>query len=201
MRKKKSPSNFYESPTPHTHTHLSKKMIQWLNVRAVGAIKARPFEERTPLPAPPSPCLFLFLSLSSSFTSRRQPERRPGWRADAQGLSLRLGPPCQLGAFPPPPSLPTAVASEGSFFPLPPSLRLSSSSHGQPRPYRAAFPPSRPLATIPTLSLRIAVRQSGSQQGGRVGESRAPSVRSYLFLGGGGGHDFCTLRALTLALL
>lgn len=84
-------------------------MIQWLNVRAVGAIKARPFEERTPLPVLiPSPhCLFLFLSLSSSsFASRRQPQRRPGWRADAQGLSLRLGPPCQPGGlFLPSPTL------------------------------------------------------------------------------------------------
>lgn len=123
--------------------------------------RGHPCPSSLPLPH----CLFLFLSLSfSSFTSRRQPERRPGWRADAQGLSLRLGPPCQLGAFLSPPP-----------------------SRGQPRPYRAAFPPSHPLATIPPLSLRIAVRQSGSQQGGRVGESRAPSVQSYLFFGGGGG--------------
>lgn len=71
---------------------------------------------------PPPPCLFLFLSLSSSFTSRRQPERRPGWRADAQGLSLRLGPPCQLGAFPPhPPSLLQSRARDLSFPSLPPS--------------------------------------------------------------------------------
>lgn len=144
-----------------------------------------------PSSLPPPHCLFLFLSLSfSSFTSRRQPERRPGWRADAQGLSLRLGPPCQLGAFsppsPPPPPHPPYCSRERGIFLSPPSLRLSSSSRGQPRPYRAAFPPSHPLATIPPLSLRIAVRQSRSQQGARVGESRAPSVRSYLFFWRGG---------------
>lgn len=157
-KKKKTPLEIFTSPQfrarAHTHTRahpLIQKMIQWLNVRAVGAIKASPFEERTPSPV----SSYSSHSSSSSFTSRHQPERRPGWRADAQGLSLRLGPPCQPGGlFLPPPTLhaPATVGSEGSLsFFL--SLRPASSSRGQPRPSGASFAPSRPLATIPPLSV------------------------------------------------
>lgn len=157
-------------------------MIQWLNVRAVGAIKARPFEERTPLPAPR---LFLFLSLSSSsFTSRRQPERRPGWRADAQGLSLRLGPPCQLGASPPhPPSLLQSRARDLSLPSLPPTVVLV------PRPAKTlqsrlpSFSPTRDNSYAVTQNRRPAERKSAGGPSWREPSSFGPKLS--FFFGGG----------------
>lgn len=146
----------------------------------------------SPPPIPSSPIVFSYSSHSSSSSSSstpcRQPERRPGWGADVQGLSLRLGTPCQLGALSPssplhphpthPQPFPFCSCKQGIFCPL------LSSSRSQPRPYRATFPPPHPLATIPTLSLRtsrvevIGVRASWQEP--------KPLVQTYFLEGWGG---------------
>lgn len=65
------PEIFTSLNSPPTTTSTYLKMIQWLNVRAVRAIKASMFEGRTPLPAlsllPPLSLLIpvALLSLSS----------------------------------------------------------------------------------------------------------------------------------------
>lgn len=115
-----------------TSTYL--KMIQWLNVRAVRAIKASMFEGRAPLPAlSPLPPLSLLIPLSLNLLSPSSlplassssipPPTQAGLRADVQTLSFRLGPHCQL----------RALHCPGSFF------QLSPSSCGQRRPYKATF--------------------------------------------------------------
>lgn len=128
---------------------------------------------------PPPHCLFLFLSLSSSsFTSRRQPERRPGWRADAQGLSLRLGPPCQLGAFspPPPPSLLQSRARDLSLPSLPPTVVLV------PRPAKTlqsrlpSFSPTRDNSYAVTQNRRPAERKSAGGPSWREPSSFGPNL-------------------------
>lgn len=84
--------------TPYTNHRMHlPKMIGWLNVRAVVAIKASQFEGRTP-PLLPLLCLLLYLQLSSSSLSCTAPPpwTRLLWGLHVQTLSFRLGPHCQL---------------------------------------------------------------------------------------------------------
>ncbi|MEQ2314870.1 hypothetical protein AMECASPLE_016368 [Ameca splendens] len=116
------------SPAPSTYL----KMIQWLNVRAVSAIKASVFEGRTPSPPsfsvsscpPPPPFSSHIIQHPLSFAPTQA-----GLRADLQALSFRLRPHCQLRA------LLSLVSCPESFFPL-----SAAPSRGQRRPYRATFP-------------------------------------------------------------
>lgn len=108
---------------PQTAGCTYLKMIQWLNVRAVGAIKANPFEGRTPSRLL-FLCLFLFLQLPPHRRIPPSSARRPT-RLMLQTLSLRFGPHCQLAAL--------LSSLTGSFF------LLSSGSRGQRRPYNARF--------------------------------------------------------------
>lgn len=111
------PSRVWSLPTASTYL----KMIQWLNVRAVCAIKASMFEGRTLSPPSSSVSSYPPPSLGVHISARA------GSRADVQTLSFRLRPHCQLRA------LLSLVACPGSFFPL------SAPSRGQRRPYKATF--------------------------------------------------------------
>lgn len=73
---------------PQTAGCTYLKMIQWLNVRAVGAIKASPFEGRTPSRLL-FLCLFLFLQLPPH---RRVPPflRPPPDQADVADLVTQI---------------------------------------------------------------------------------------------------------------
>lgn len=109
-------------------------MIQWLNVRAVHAIKASMFEGRTPLSALPPP-LSLFLSLSPFFLlsplrSLARPLHPPqaGWRGWCADLVIQIR--ATLSAQGP------ALSSCVSWIFL---FLLSPSSCGQRRPYKATF--------------------------------------------------------------